>query len=186
MQFTFSKNPIDRLACWAHNKYEDFARWYWHKSPHHVECCICGDTLRSDEDHSPEECGWKNFKGTCKWVCHACEAHRDFKPYIDIIDIDDDYRWMEPGASVVYRERLTSIRREEIRKIAELVGEPGLFTKCWVVTTWSDGEEPIVSAFDNTEAANSYYEYCACTNEESDGCCIDEVPIYKQFIVTDE
>ena len=90
MVVSFSNSPIDRLYCWMCNKYEEFTRWYWRKSPHHVTCEICGNTMHSHIDkYSPEECGWRSIKGGSSWICHRCDAHRNFRPYIELADIDE-------------------------------------------------------------------------------------------------
>ena len=100
MVFVFNNNPIDRLHCWIYNKYEEFTHWYWHKSPHHVTCKICGNTMHSNIDkYSPEECGWRNIKGGSSWICHLCDAHRDFHPYIELADIDEDILWESHAAT---------------------------------------------------------------------------------------
>lgn len=79
-------NLIDYLFMTTSNLKERLTRIQWRFRPHHVDCRICGATLRSDKcPYSPEECGWgKINKWT--WVCHRCLCHRDFKPYIPQID----------------------------------------------------------------------------------------------------
>ena len=91
---------IDRIICSAINKYEEFTHWYWNKKPHRVTCKICGDTMHSSVDrYSPEECGWRNIKGGSSWICHSCDAHRDFKPYTKLVDLDEEIRWFDPNYS---------------------------------------------------------------------------------------
>jgi len=85
---------IDQVLCWLSNKYEEFTHWYWHKSPHHVRCRICGEKMRSDVDkYSPEECGWKCYRNGSAWICHRCDCHRDFRSYVKLVDLDEQIRW---------------------------------------------------------------------------------------------
>lgn len=48
----------------------------------------------------------------------------------------------------------------------------------WVVTTWEDGEEPIISVFDNEDTARRYRDYCERSGKNN---CIDEAPVFKHF-----
>lgn len=79
------------------NAYENFTYWYWNKKPHHVRCRICGKVKSSipqiNETFSPEQCGWEQTKDGQFWICHDCLCHRDFKPYIKQVDIDEIERW---------------------------------------------------------------------------------------------
>lgn len=50
----------------------------------------------------------------------------------------------------------------------------------WVVTYQNVGEYPVVTAFDNDKAAYDCYEYF---RSKYDRVIINEVPIYKDFIV---
>ena len=87
MEITFSNNPIDRLSTWLYNRYEEYTHYCFNRKPQYVRCKICGDILSSKEKEtpSPEECGWKRIDHWW-WICHMCDAHRDFKPYIEMID----------------------------------------------------------------------------------------------------
>ena len=51
--------------------------------------------------------------------------------------------------------------------------------EAWSVIYWDEGEEPIISLFDNEEAARKCYEYFK-TNH--DGCCIDKCNIFSDFL----
>lgn len=48
----------------------------------------------------------------------------------------------------------------------------------FIVTYWDNGLEPVVTAFNNQVSAEKCYSYF---KKEHDGCCIDEVPVYKHF-----
>lgn len=50
----------------------------------------------------------------------------------------------------------------------------------WVVSYYDIGEEPVVTVFTNSDAAYDCYEYFFV---EHDKVSIDEVPVYKDFIV---
>lgn len=93
----FKCNLIDSVHCWLQNKYEEFTHWYWNNKSHHVTCRICGTTIDSKEcdSPSPEERGWRQFKGSrgYGWVCHRCDCHRNFRPYVELADLDDDILW---------------------------------------------------------------------------------------------
>ena len=52
------------------------------------------------------------------------------------------------------------------------------YNKVYVVTYWDNEVEPVVTVFDNQENAKKCYSYF---KKEHDGCCIDEVPVYKHF-----
>ena len=46
----------------------------------------------------------------------------------------------------------------------------------WIVTYWEPGEEPVVAAFSNEEAAQSCYNYFVI---EHTGACIDKVRVFS-------
>ena len=48
----------------------------------------------------------------------------------------------------------------------------------WIVTYWDKGDEPVVTPFDNQEAATKCYEYFKTIH---DGCCLDECTIFHKF-----
>ena len=53
----------------------------------------------------------------------------------------------------------------------------------WIVTYWDFGSEPVVTAFNNEEAAiecRDYFKRCY------DECCLDECPIYSHFLESEE
>lgn len=52
--------------------------------------------------------------------------------------------------------------------------------KVYIVTYWDAGEEPVVTAFSNRDAADRCYRYFKI---DHDGCCIDECNIYQDFYV---
>lgn len=54
-------------------------------------------------------------------------------------------------------------------------------TEVYCVTYWDDSEEPVVTIFDNEEAANKCYDYFKMHHE---GCCIDSCEIYSSFSIT--
>lgn len=92
MVFYLGTDLRGRLSCWLENKYEQWTHHVWLSKPHHVNCKICGGTMRSDrEKFSPEEAGWKHVDYF--WICHRCLEHRDFKPYIKQIDEDERKLW---------------------------------------------------------------------------------------------
>ena len=95
MMFTPSSNPIDKLSCWIYNKKEDLSRVIWLMGKHKkVKCKICGKVLDSWTDtYSPMQCGWHRLGNI--WFCHRCLEHRNFKPYIEQIDADEDRLWKE-------------------------------------------------------------------------------------------
>lgn len=58
----------------------------------------------------------------------------------------------------------------------------------WVVTYWESfltgpTDEPVVSVFDNEEAAQKCYKYF---KQQYSGCCIDKAPIYHEFFLPEE
>lgn len=48
----------------------------------------------------------------------------------------------------------------------------------WIVTYWDIDSEPVVTAFNNEEAANKCYKYF---KQCHDGCCLDECSICSTF-----
>lgn len=108
--FEQNRNPVvkflsDKLStflCWKSNTLEKCSHIKWNmKRTNRVECCICGDVLTSEEKNSPspDECGWimGNRHGFKRWFCHRCVEHRDFSPYIELVDIDESIMWKEGG-----------------------------------------------------------------------------------------
>lgn len=96
MQISMSNNPIDRLSCWLHNKREDLSRVVWLMGKRKkIECRICDKILDSWNDiYSPEQCGWHRVtKHT--WICHSCFDHRNFRPFIEMVDEADRKAWEE-------------------------------------------------------------------------------------------
>lgn len=52
----------------------------------------------------------------------------------------------------------------------------------YIVTYWDEGKEPVVTAFDNKDAA----EYCyRAFRDCHDGCCMDETTVYHSFNISD-
>ena len=96
MQFTFSNNPIDKLICKIHNTREDLSRVKWLMGKRKkVECHICGKVLDSWKDmYSPEQCGWFRIN-KYMWICHSCIGHRNFRPFIEMIDEAERKAWEE-------------------------------------------------------------------------------------------
>lgn len=107
MNFTFSRNPIDKFKCWIYNKKEEIAHKQWNKKHYRVKCHICDDVLDSKKiQYAPEECGWHQLKGLYKvWICHKCLGHRDFTPFIKQIDEYENAYW----------ERIKKIRNENLQ-----------------------------------------------------------------------
>lgn len=89
MQISLSNNPIDKLSCWIHNKKEELSQVKWIMGHHkECECRICGDKLNNRRDmYSPMQCGWERVGHT--YICHSCLSHRNFKPFIEMIDEAD-------------------------------------------------------------------------------------------------
>ena len=56
--------------------------------------------------------------------------------------------------------------------------EPGERKSVYVVTYWDDGEEPVVTVFDNADAATRCMD---SFSESHDGCCLDECEVYMEF-----
>lgn len=117
MKFTFSKNPIDRFLVWYNNTYEKFLHWYWNKSPHHVRCRICGEVITSEEANSPspEERGWKCTKDGYTWICHRCDCHRFYEPYVQLAD----YEELEINAAEKDKPIVRGLKRIELKNLIE-------------------------------------------------------------------
>lgn len=96
MRITFSNNPIDKLSCYIDNKKEDLSQILWQRGKHKTaECRICGKTLDSHKDeYSPMQCGWHRVT-KYSWICHSCFDHRNFIPFIEMIDEADRKYWEE-------------------------------------------------------------------------------------------
>ena len=48
----------------------------------------------------------------------------------------------------------------------------------YVVTYWDNGEEPVLTAFNNEDVAGDCFKYF---RKQHDGCCFDTLPIYSKF-----
>lgn len=96
MVFTFNNNPIDKLVCWFYNTKEDISQVLWRKGKHKTaKCRICGKILDSHKDeYSPMQCGWHKVT-KYSWICHSCFDHRNFIPFIEMIDEADRKYWEE-------------------------------------------------------------------------------------------
>ena len=97
MMFTFNNNPVDRLLCKINNEILEplqRVRWLMGKRKK-VECHICGNVLDSWKDsYAPEQCGWFRIN-KYMWICHRCWGHRNFRPFIEMIDEADRKAWEE-------------------------------------------------------------------------------------------
>lgn len=51
-------------------------------------------------------------------------------------------------------------------------------SKIYIVTYWDKDEEPVVSPFNNKDAAYKCYNYF---KEIHDGCCIDKCNVFSSF-----
>lgn len=92
MNIYFGRNPIIRLQVLFDNLYEKYTHWRWNRKSNSATCNICGRIISSDDEEnspSPEERGWRKYNKYF-WICHQCDAHRDFKPFIKVIDLTDD------------------------------------------------------------------------------------------------
>ena len=94
MRVTFSGNIVNKLGCWLSNLREAYTYTVWNKKPHKATCVICKDTIRSQSDmsYSPEQCGWERIN-KYQYICHRCLCHRNFVPYIQQVDKDEDEAW---------------------------------------------------------------------------------------------
>lgn len=115
MIITFSKNPIDRFLVWCDNTYEKFTHRYWNKSPHHVRCRICGEVITSEkpDSPSPEERGWRCTKDGYTWICHRCDCHRFYEPYVELADLDELIANAEEKDKWFYK----SMKRVKLKKM---------------------------------------------------------------------
>lgn len=52
----------------------------------------------------------------------------------------------------------------------------------WIVSYYDSGEDPVVTSFDNKDAAMRCYEHFVGEHEKVD---VDEVPIYHSFVIKD-
>lgn len=96
MRFTISNNPADKLLCWIYNKKEELSQIKWIAGKHkECKCRICGDILDNRKDmYSPMQCGWHRVT-KYSWICHRCFDHRNFIPFIEMIDESDKKAWEE-------------------------------------------------------------------------------------------
>lgn len=111
---------LTKLSLDLENLYLKYTHKVWNKSPHHATCDICGKTIYSkDCNASPEECGWKRYD-SWNWICHRCDSHRDFTPYVELTDIDEEIAWAkyDPSAPLeqLIMERDEAITRLLVRK----------------------------------------------------------------------
>jgi len=84
---------IGNILCNLENMYLKLTHKVWNKSPHYATCNICGKRITSRNcSASPEECGWQRV-GNWRWICHRCDAHRNFKPYVHLTDLDEEIAW---------------------------------------------------------------------------------------------
>ena len=114
------------LVCWKDNKYEEFTHWYWNKKHHNVKCHICGEVLDSTKTpYSPEECGWVNIGhdkwSRKKWICHMCDAHRNFPRYIKLIDLDEEIEYCSPRVLRYPWEKMIDKRNQILKEIQDQV-----------------------------------------------------------------
>ena len=107
MKFTFSSNPIDKILCKIDNEIIEplqRVRWLIGKRKK-VTCRICWDTLDSWKDmYPPEQAGWHQVNKYW-WVCHRCFDHRDFRPFIDMVDEADRKHWEEIKNKEIKKEK---------------------------------------------------------------------------------
>lgn len=122
MQISISNNPIAKLSCYLHNKKEDLSQLYWINGKRKkVECRICGRVLDSWKDkYSPMQCGWHKVDKYNNWICHRCFDHRDFSPFIDMID-EENNKWWEEHHKV--KERIELKAQEVLDLLKEYLLE---------------------------------------------------------------
>lgn len=119
-------NILSGFLCWKDNKYEEFTHWYWNKKHHNVKCHICDKVLDSFKTpYSPEECGWINI-GRDKWrrkewICHMCDAHRNFPRYIKLIDLDEEIEYCSPRVLGYPWEKQINKRNQILKEIQDEV-----------------------------------------------------------------
>lgn len=125
MVFTFSRNPIDRLEVWLMNKHEEYTHYVFNKKPHRVTCKICGAVLSSEkkESPSPEECGWRRIEHKHGWICHMCDAHRNFKPYIDLVDFDERILWGVEKNSIATMAKRDMMFGKTEQRLLDILGD---------------------------------------------------------------
>lgn len=121
MQFTLSNNPIDKLSCFLSNKREELSGVLWRKGKQkEAECRICRRVLDSKKDYySPIQCGWHKVN-KYNWICHRCFDHRNFQPYIEMIDEAEKKEW-EERSKMISQVRLKS--QEIINLLKEYLPE---------------------------------------------------------------
>ena len=121
MQFTFSNNPIDKLYCWIHNKREELSQVKWIMGNHkEIECGICRKKLDNWKDmYSPMQCGWHKID-KYTWICHSCLYHRDFEPFIEMIDEAHRKHWEEINMK---EERIRTKAKQIIDLLKEYLPE---------------------------------------------------------------
>ena len=121
MMFAFNNNPIDKLVCWFYNTKEDISQVLWRKGTHKTaECRLCGEILDSHKDeYSPMQCGWHKVT-KYSWICHSCFDHRNFRPFIEMIDEADRLRWEEHNLKA---ERIRNKAQEVIDLLKEYLPE---------------------------------------------------------------
>lgn len=117
MQISMSNNPIDRLSCYIHNKKEDLSGVIWRKGKQKtIKCRICGNILDSHkEQYSPMQCGWHKVS-KYSWICHMCFDHRNFKPFIEMVDETDEKVYEE-------RHRRTEQIKLKAQEVIDLLKE---------------------------------------------------------------
>lgn len=121
MKFTLSDNPISRLSCLLDNKKEELSEIIWRKGKQKtIECRICGDTLDSYKDkYSPMQCGWHKVN-KYSWICHCCFDHRNFRPFIEMIDEADRKFYEERDMKI---EKMRTKSQEIIDLLKEYLPE---------------------------------------------------------------
>ena len=121
MQISLSNNPLDKLDCFLHNKTEELSRVIWLMGEQKkAECRICGDVMDSYKDvFSPTQAGWRRI-GKYTWVCHNCLEHRNFRPFIKIVDEADRKYWEEHNLK---SERIRNKAQEIIDLLKEYLPE---------------------------------------------------------------
>lgn len=48
----------------------------------------------------------------------------------------------------------------------------------WIATYWDEESEPTVTAFNNKESAEKYYQFIKTQHKKA---CLDKVPVYNKF-----
>ena len=89
MTIYLGNNVFARLLVAFDNWYEKYTTKVWVKGNYKATCAICGDTMTSSTSkYSPQECGWDQLKSSGRWICHRCLCHRNYIPYINLVDDD--------------------------------------------------------------------------------------------------